>query len=763
MYRCRSAPTRKSIVSRFLLFFLVVLPLAGCGRGHGPPPGAPGIDLLSTAFDSRGPAEDPIAVNFLATGALEALASGGWTSRGDGQGRWVANVSADPRLERIARLEVEVEAPASGEFVLRVEFADRQGVELAAATAGPAPAVISFPWGPELRGRGAEIRALSLSPPLGLPGRVAARDARLIPAPAIAWTGRVADRTRRSLALAAGASIEWQVSLTAHPRWTFGAAIRESGWAGGDGSHLRAEVVPRSGPPVVLWQLDLHPQAYPEHRRWFDVDLDLSEHAGRSVTLRLVADPGPAPGPGFSRQPTTLGDAPAFSSPRIQESGDTRPNVVLIVIDTLRRDALGSLGNPRADVSPHLDRLGARGVVFERAHSTAPWTVPSTSSVLTGLLPPHHGKGIAREQDTAFLPGVRLLAEHFRAAGYATAMASNNPLIEPRAGVARGVDSYDHRGLDDPQIFGGDRVSAAAVEWLDHHRSPFFLYLHYFDPHYRYQAPPPYTRRYVDARLAATEGELPSAAQGNAVALRDRLLGQIRGANPALSADELEWLRALYDAEVHYVDRCIQRVLDHLRDQEQLENTIVVVTGDHGEEFLEHKFLAHGHTLFEELLAVPLIVAGPGIVPRREDQPVSLVDVAPTLVGLAGLADFLQPSTRGRDLSAWLRGGSTPPPLPLFAAGAGAGRGTGRPEHGPKRAVWEWPRKVIQDLGGPALRYDLEQDPAERNATRVGRGADRRFLTVLDSVLAPPANWREGLREMTPELLQQLKAMGYVE
>lgn len=716
-----------------------------------------GVDLLQRPPRVEGPVAW-IPVTLLPVG-LERD-SDGLRSRGDGNGRWVANVAEDARLTRAEGLEVQVTAPAIGPFVLEVGLADRSSVEIEAVPeARPAPATLFFPWPAELRGDGIRIRSLALRPPLGMPGRVDATGARLRIAPAASWTGRVADRTRRALALAPGASVEWEVELPTRARWTFGASVLECGWVEGDGSRLVAELV--DGESVqVLWQHDLVPAWNPDDRAWSDVSLDLADWGGRTVRVRLRAEPGPPPGPGFARSPDGTGDAPVFSSPRIVDPDDPRPNVVVILVDTLRRDALGLYGNPRPGVSPHLDAWSTAAVVFDRAHSTAPWTVPSTGSLLTGLLPPHHGKGVARDSDTTFLPDVQLVAEHFRAAGYATGMASNNPLIEPGAGFARGVDSFDHRALDETQTFGGERITAAAREWLSAQGGPFFLYLHYFDPHYRYQAPPPYTRHFVSDELAATEPDLLLAAQGDAVGLRARLLGRHRGVDPTVGPRELEWLHALYDAEVRYVDQCIRDVFDHLDALGVADDTVVVVTGDHGEEFLEHRFLAHGHTLYQELLAVPLLMSGPGIQPRREDHPVSLIDVSPTLVGLAGLPAWTQPNPGGRDLSGWLRGDAPPESRPLFAVGTGAGKGMGRPEHGPKRAMLEWPRKVIEDLGGGAVLYNLERDPAERAPQR---GGHRAATTVLDSVLAPPANWREGMRAMSPELLEQLKAMGYVE
>lgn len=286
--------------------------------------------------------------------------------------------------------------------------------------------------------------------------------------------------------------------------------------------------------------------------------------------------------------------------------GERIPTVVVISIDTLRADHVG----PRDDgesLTPHIDTLATEGVVFERAWTVAPLTVPSHVTMLSGQLPPLHGlrtnhpPGVLPPQGTAGRP-FPLLAEVFRDVGHRTAgFVSASVLRDDRTGLGHGFQVYDAPeaaapgALHDTERRGEDTV-AAALRWLRSDERPAFLFVHLFDPHAPYDAPGEWS-------AGPTERATPTG----------------------------------YAAEVRYADHCVGLLLEGLRASGHGE-AVVVLTSDHGEGLGEHGEATHGYLLHEATLHVPLIVSAPGrLAPMRRSTVVSLAQLAPTLVSVAGL------------------------------------------------------------------------------------------------------------------------------
>lgn len=337
----------------------------------------------------------------------------------------------------------------------------------------------------------------------------------------------------------------------------------------------------------------------------------------------------------------------------------TGPNVLVIAIDTLRADALSSQGG-RAGVSPRFDRFAQGSAHFQAAFSHAPWTLPSFSSLFTSLPPQAHGAGgNVREGWRALDAEHTTVAERFRDAGWSTHAIVNVDFLTEPFGTMQGFDEVDARiANDNHQVRRAGPTTDAALARLDEvGERPFFLFVHYFDPHAEYDPPPAWR-----ARFAAAEDREGNAFRFGA---REHVVNHRAGRMP-LDAAVLARARALYDGEVAYTDDEVGRLLDGLARRGLDANTIVVVTSDHGEEFGEHGSWEHGHTHYDELLHVPLAIRAPGVVARRVDEPVGLVDVAPTVCTLAGLS--APASFRGRDLSGALRTSAPLPPLPGLAA-----------------------------------------------------------------------------------------------
>jgi arylsulfatase A-like enzyme len=306
------------------------------------------------------------------------------------------------------------------------------------------------------------------------------------------------------------------------------------------------------------------------------------------------------------------------------------PPVILITLDTTRRDALGACGAP-AGTTPALDRLADVATVYDNAWSTSPWTLPSHASLFTGLYPSHHGAGVSddrlrREQLT--------LAEILEEQGYFTAGVAGGHLASSHFGLGQGFLRYR-----DPEGFEtrGDRVTDAALQVLSSsgHR-PLFLFVNYFDPHGLYRAPAPFPERFDVPRLAGEISTLPYWQQ----MLRGEVAGWagiIKGEAPVTEAT-LEYLRAAYTAEVAYMDEQLGRLVAGIERAGLFDDGVLVVVADHGELLGEGGFFSHGCRLDPELTAIPLLVKLPGqLRGERRQELVSQVDIWPTLLDLLHL------------------------------------------------------------------------------------------------------------------------------
>ena len=334
-----------------------------------------------------------------------------------------------------------------------------------------------------------------------------------------------------------------------------------------------------------------------------------------------------------------------------------RPNVLLITIDSLRADHLGLYGYDRP-TSPNLDEFARSAVVFDQALTQATLSGPSHATMFTSTHVPIHGvinNGVPLEDDRL------TLAEALQSAGYETAMFVSHPFVGGNYGLSQGfdvaethtVDSHGpgHRHEDEVEERGPlDGVFVAALEWLERPRSrPFFLWLHAQHVHKSYEPPSPYDRMFGQAPPASTKD------------LRcRRALDRHTSGKELLDSDERDHVVALYDGEIAYVDTQLGKVLAGLRAAGLEDDTIVVVTSDHGEMLFDDRSgraTGHGHQRYDKVLRVPLIVKTPGATTqRRVDTMVGLIDLAPTLLELAGVKSpsaftgtSLVPSLDGRE------------------------------------------------------------------------------------------------------------------
>ena len=382
---------------------------------------------------------------------------------------------------------------------------------------------------------------------------------------------------------------------------------------------------------------------------------------------------------------------------------DDRPlNLVLIGVDTLRPDHLGCYGYDRA-TSPNTDRLAGEGVLFENVVSQAPWTLPSFATVFTSLYPDQHGAFEVRKSLGTTFP---TLGELLREEGYVTGAVINAPYLKPKFKVDRGFDTYMP---PTGRIAPGTTIEA--LRWIDKNRDrPFFMFVHYFDPHLPYSPPAPYDTLFDPDYTGPLDRWSFDLSQFPDVKTTD--FEAMRTLGPA----DWDHIRALYDGEIAFTDEAVGRLLEGLKERGLAKNTLIVFLSDHGEEFFEHEGFEHGHTLYDELLRVPLIFSLPGRLPEgvRVSRQVRLVDIAPTIMDLLGLRP--DPDFEGVSLKSLLTGegsvtansGTLLPPEIAYAEATIYGRY--------QKSITAYPWKLIYDMvSGERRCFNLAEDPGEYN------------------------------------------------
>jgi len=439
---------------------------------------------------------------------------------------------------------------------------------------------------------------------------------------------------------------------------------------------------------------------------------------------------------------------------------DQRPNVVLIVVDTLRYDHVGCNGYKR-DTTPNIDRLAREGARLEQMVASSSWTIPSLMSLFTSLPPSLH-------QVTSYqnrLPdGLTTLAAELKNAGYDTFGVVSNPSATSKFGFDAGFKVYDDftipmsvemnlfQEFEKPKSVR-DAVTSAhvnriALQWLETKRDkskPFFQFLLYIDPHGNYMPPAPYDKMFSTDYKGTVTGRLYEERTKD------------------LSKEEKEQFKALYDGEIRNVDDHIGRILEALTKLKLDENTIVIVTSDHGEEFWDHDGTFHGHTVYDELVRVPFVVRWPkkikaGLVLSTQ---VSQMAVMPTVLEAIGAKAPKQ--CHGVSILEGLLGNRIPEQKVLLEADT-SGWGEGRN----LKALRYRNCKVILDVkSGQRTAFDLTNDPGEskplKNAAEyeaVSKELDE-YLKILGKLTGEAKAARQA--EVDEKLLEHLKQMGYAQ
>jgi arylsulfatase A-like enzyme len=454
--------------------------------------------------------------------------------------------------------------------------------------------------------------------------------------------------------------------------------------------------------------------------------------------------------------------------PKAKKSPDGKPpNVLLISVDTLRPDHLGCYGYER-DTSPNIDRLAAEGSLFETMVSSTSWTLPAHCSMFTGLSDTVHG---CVEMNLRLADDRVTIAEMLKDAGYQTVGLFSGPAIHPVFGVAQGFDEYidctsfadvtiekisSGQSLDGGEIqkasttdITNPRVLERTTKFLNERRKdPFFLFVHWWDVHFDYIPPSPYDTQFDPDYEGSITGE---NVFGNPAV------------NPMMDKRDLEHIIALYDGEIAWTDMHIGKLMATLDELGLRDNTIVIFTADHGEEFFEHGRKGHRMTLFDEVIRLPLIIRYPGVAPAGErfTQQARMIDLVPTILDLAGLppatnvmGQSLAPVFRGEELA-----NDTLAISELFSVGREL-----RTFRRPSRKL------LVNEKDGGTAAFNLAQDPGEHS--RIAVETDP-ILRLLIKDAQNGNKWLEAFRkvwpvqamdstEMPDHVRKQLESLGYI-
>lgn len=447
-----------------------------------------------------------------------------------------------------------------------------------------------------------------------------------------------------------------------------------------------------SEPPRVVFKDSLIDMG-----RWVSQSVDLKRWSDEEITASFRMSYFNKP------RPTCKGIKGAWGEVRLVGQADPAkararlPNIWIVVVDTLRNDALGHVGGPMAASTPRIDALARTSYRFSNAWSAAPWTLVSVISMLTGEYYEIGSEKFVGINRFTWPKGYLSIAKLLQKAGYRTIAMIANPWMEIQGGVIHGFDAY-HTIYKD----GDKRITELVPGYLDNRRAnqPKFFYLHLISPHLPFCKHKGISERYL--KEAGVKGE---------VARCEEISRDVR----SWTDRQRQLILPLYKGEVEYVDQVVGRILDTISKEDKHAENWVFFTSDHGEELLDHGGFEHGHTLYEELLHVPLIIRPPNsgkaqMAPRVIGDPVSLVDIAHTVAEVAGLAPL---NTRGgRSLVGVMKGAKLPLGRTRLASGMLYGPPRNAIRSGGQKRIWTEAQKDKKKKASYE-EFDLLKDPRE--------------------------------------------------
>lgn len=423
-------------------------------------------------------------------------------------------------------------------------------------------------------------------------------------------------------------------------------------------------------------------------------------------------------------------------------------NVILIGIDTLRADHLGSYGYSR-DTSPNIDRFASESILFENAIAQAVWTTPSFMSIMTALYPSVHK--LQKHPETPKLDeSVVTLAQVLRANGYRTASFNGGAYVSKEFGFDRGFDVYNSPPRDKIKTIQVKTINDAALNWLSDNRDQkFFLFFHTYTVHTPYTPPASYGYKFFPTYNKTTDKKY---------VLDKEYLNAIRAGKETITDDEIRKSIALYDGEINYVDDEVGRLLKALDHLGVSDNTVVIFTSDHGDEFLEHGSVGHASTAYQELIHVPLIIRFPGIENSRIKNLVQSIDIMPTILDALNITG--PPQVQGVSLLPLIIEQKNVNPYAYNEGG----------QNGEIKAIigedlkWKY---ILNVENKHEELYDLENDPSEQNnlideRPEIAENLREELSKRIEENGRLAESYFTSAAELENETKEALKALGYI-
>ncbi|MDH3652988.1 MAG: sulfatase [Myxococcales bacterium] len=543
---------------------------------------------------------------------------------------------------------------------------------------------------------------------------------------------------RRAIVLAPGTQVDWFIEAPDEGSLVFGSGLAA------EGSGMLSLQIRTDRTAGSTERMELGPA-------WSDRTVSLSPHAGEAVRLRFRNEGAADLALSDVRIVRRAGEPIAMDEPA--------RNVIVLLIDTLRASKVHAYYPKTRVKTPAIDEFAAQGTLFERSQSPENWTKPSVASVLTSLHPATH----RTKEDASKLPkSALMLSEVYKKAGFRTASFIANGYVSNAFGFDQGWDHYTNY-IREARNTNASNVFGEAQSWIEKHKDGrFFVYIQTIDPHVPYDPPAKFLQMYD-----------PQPYSGQVQNRRTHLMLDEAKKNPkkyAFTKRDKERIEALHDGEISYHDEYFGKFLVKLRELGLEENTIVVVTSDHGEEFQEHGSWGHGHSVYQELLGVPLMFRWPGVVPAgtRIGPVVSTMDIGPTVLEATGVS--IPDAFEGRSLLGFMRGDWPAGPYVAFSDFL---------DH--RRVIRGGDWKMIVRGNLSQVMFDLGNDYWEKReldgsqnpiAQRYLRTLHGQFLGAEDrgrwlaassgSAGKKTPGLTEEKQDMTPELCRQLVALGYI-
>ena len=544
---------------------------------------------------------------------------------------------------------------------------------------------------------------------------------------------------RRALAVPSPTTLSFYTEVPAGGALGFGVGVSGDKPKSGKASVV---VTAEGSEPKELFNADLSPT-------WKDQVVSLDAYAGKVVRIELRATGDVGAG-------RVAWSTPALLLPQkaLAKAPKTAKNVVVVLIDTMRARSLKPFNGSTRVKTPIIDKVAQEGTVFEACQAPENWTKPSTASLLTSLYPATHGA----KTDGAMVPkGATLLSESLKEAGFATGSFIANGYVSDKFGFNQGWDYYTNY-IREKKSTDAENVFKEAGDWVEQHKDErFFAYVHTIDPHVPYDPPAEFLNLYTKG--AEYTGQVSPRKTPDQLADAKKSPPKV-----TFNAADKQYLKDLYDGEVSYHDHYLGLFVERLKKLGLYDDTIFVISADHGEEFDEHGSWGHGHSVYQELLWIPYIVRFPGVVPanQRIKQTVSSMSIFPTIMEAVGAP---APSTlEGQSVLSWVRGG--PPPAAPVAFS----------DFLDDRRVIRAGRWKLILRGTNETFFDLEKDPEEQKELDRSRyPVAARYTTLMLGQFLGSRDRRTWLRgeqgqgvklerenaNIDETLREQLKAIGY--